>query len=95
MKSPNYFNTKVITSIYIDVKREITDFNNDLKQVSRKLSIVFSRSVILYTAYLTWKKYSEISLQEANKPYQNMLSTRGDKLNFFLKMTSNNDNITS
>jgi hypothetical protein len=47
-----------VTGIFIDVDREITEFNNDLNQVSHKLTLLFTGLVHLYAIYLTWKKFS-------------------------------------
>ena len=55
------FNT--VTSIYIDVNKEIIEFNNDLNQVSHKLTLLFTGYVHLYAIYLTWKKFSEAALK--------------------------------
>jgi len=72
-KSPDYLNLSTITNIYIDVNKEIIEFNNDLNQVSHKLTLLFTGYIHLYAIYLTWKKNSERGLKEANKPYFNML----------------------
>ena len=45
----------------------------------------------LYAVYMSWKKFSEVALKEANKPYNDLKSQRNDKLNFFILETSNSD----
>jgi hypothetical protein len=45
------------------------EFNNDLNQVSHNLKILFTGYIHLYAIYLTWKKISEATMIEANKPY--------------------------
>jgi len=82
-------------SIYIDVNKEIIEFNNDLNQVSHNLKILFTGYIHLYSIYLTWKKFSEAALKEANKPHENMLKTKADKFKYFITQTSDNDNIIS
>jgi hypothetical protein len=95
LKSSNYLNTSTITGIYIDVNREITEFNNDLNQVSHKLTLIFTGYVHLYAIYLTWKKFSVEALKIANKPYFDLLQTREKQLSFFINETSDNDNLRS
>ena len=80
-----------ITNIYIDVAREITEFNNDLNQVSQKLTLLFVGYIHLYAIYMLWKKFSEVAVKEANKPYNDLKSQRKEKLNFFILETSNSD----
>lgn len=65
-----------ITNIYIDVAREITEFNNDLNQVSQKLTLLFVGYIHLYAIYMLWKKFSEVAVKEANKPYNDLKSQR-------------------
>ena len=62
-KSPDYLTFNTVTSIYIDVNKEIIEFNNDLNQVSHKLTLLFTGYVHLYAIYLTWKKFSEGALK--------------------------------
>ena len=62
-KSPNYLTLNTVTSIYIDVMKEITEFNDDLNQVSQKFTLLFTGYVHLYAIYLTWKKFSESALK--------------------------------
>jgi hypothetical protein len=62
-KSPNYLTLNTVTSIYIDVMKEITEFNDDLNQVSQKFTLLFTGYVHLYAIYLTWKKFSEAALK--------------------------------
>ena len=62
-KSPNDITLSTVTSIYIDVNKEIIEFNNDLNQVSHKLTLLFTGYVHLYAIYLTWKKFSEATLK--------------------------------
>jgi hypothetical protein len=62
-KSPDYLTLSTVTSIYIDVNKEIIEFNNDLNQVSHKLTLLFTGYVHLYSIYLTWKKFSEAALK--------------------------------
>lgn len=94
-RSPNYFNRDTITNIYVDVCKEIVEFNNDLNQVSHKLTLLFSGYAHLYAIYMIWKKFSEMAIEEANKPYNDLLKTKAKKLEFFMKETSNNDNTKS
>ena len=57
-KSPDYLTLSTVTSIYIDVNKEIIEFNNDLNQVSHKLTLLLTGYIHLYSIYLTWKKFS-------------------------------------
>lgn len=90
-KSDLILTRNTITNIYIDVAREVTEFNNDLNQVSQKLTLLFVGYIHLYALYMSWKKFSEMALKEANKPYNDLKSQRRDKLNFFILQTSNSD----
>ena len=47
--------------------------------------------VHLYALYMSWKKFSEMALKEANKPYNELKSQREEKLKFFILETSNSD----
>lgn len=80
-----------VTSIFIDVAREITEFNNDLNQVSQKLTLLFAGYVHLYALYMSWKKFSEIGMIEANKPYNDLKAQREEKLKYFIQETSDSD----
>ena len=65
-----------ITGIYVDVNRQLINFNNDLNQISHKLTLLFTGFVHLYAIYLTWKKFSDMAFKEANKPYEDMLNSK-------------------
>ncbi len=68
-KSGINLNKNTVTNIFIDVTREITEFNNDLNQVCQKLTLLLVGYIHLYAVYMSWKNFSEAALNEANKPY--------------------------
>jgi hypothetical protein len=51
--------TQTIHSIFVDVNREITAFNDDLNQVSYKLCLYFNGYAHLYTVYMIWRMAAE------------------------------------
>lgn len=83
--SPNFLTLNNITGIYVDVNKEVIKFNDDLNQVSHKLTLLFTGYVHLYAVYMIWKKFSTIGFKEANKPYDELLSNKEKHFEFFLK----------
>lgn len=88
--SPTVLTRNNIASIYVDVSSEIKEFNNDLNQVSHKLTLMFTGYIHLYAVYLIWKKFSDQAIEEANKPYKDLEATRESQRKFFLFLTSDN-----
>jgi len=62
-KSSDYLTYEDIAKLFINVNQEIILFNDDLNQVSHKLTLLFVGYVHLYAIYLKWKKYSETALR--------------------------------
>jgi hypothetical protein len=56
--SPESFTNQSVKNIYIDVNKEIVEFNNDLNQVCYKLTLFFTGYLHLFTIYMIWKKNS-------------------------------------
>ena len=56
--SPDFLTLNNVTGIYVDVNKEIIKFNDDLNQVSQKLTLLFTGYVHLYAVYVLWKKFS-------------------------------------
>lgn len=61
LSSPNFFNSSNITSLYVDVSKEIIKFNDDLNQVSHMLTLLFTGYIHLYAIYMIWKHFSTIA----------------------------------
>ncbi len=57
-KSSDTLSLNTVSGIFIDVSSEITKLNDDLNQVSHRITLLLSGYIHLYAVYLTWKKFS-------------------------------------
>ncbi len=76
LDSPDNLSNYTVEGIYTDVCQLITAFNDDLNQVSYKLSIYFTGYLHLYATYMILKKHAEIEIKRKNKPLKDVLNLK-------------------
>ena len=59
--------------------------------MSQKITLLFAGYIRLYAIYMTWKKFSWMAIEEAEKPINDLKAQRESKLKIFVEETSGND----